>query len=67
MGLFGFGKKKEQPQEQAPVRPQSTPVMAPVEEPAPEPKEEKGGVFSRLWRGLTKTRNNVDGKVDEIV
>lgn len=72
--MFGFGKKKER--EQAPVQKvpetpaasavSAAPAAAQETEAAPEP-EKKGGIFSRLWRGLTKTRDNVAGKVDDLV
>ena len=52
MALFGFGKKKDSAAEPEVVQ---------------ERTEEKKGMFSRLWEGLTKTRNNVAGKVDELV
>ena len=57
MGLFGFGKKKEEP---------SAAVRAEEGQNVPD-EEEKRGVFSRLWQGLSKTRTNVAGKVDELV
>lgn len=71
MGLFGFGKKKDNntPAEAAPqpIQPQSSqPVDKPQEQPD-EQTEAKGGIFSRLWKGLTKTRNNIAGKVDDLV
>jgi len=63
MAFFGFGKKKEekievQQQAAAPVQPEET---------ASEESEEKKGLFSRLWNGLSKTRTNVAGRVDELI
>ena len=61
MAFFGFGKKKEErATEQQPA------VQAPAQEAAPE-SDEKKGLFSRLWNGLSKTRNNVAGRVDELI
>ncbi len=62
MAFFGFGKKKE---EKVEVQ-QSTPVQV-EEAPAQEENEEKKGLFSRLWNGLSKTRTNVAGRVDELI
>ena len=62
MAFFGFGKKKE---EQAPVQ-QSAAVQPAQQETAPV-DEEKKGLFSRLWNGLSKTRTNVAGRVDELI
>lgn len=64
MGFFGFGKKKEKEKEQQAeqtVRAEEKPV-----EPA-EQEEKKQGLFSRLWQGLSKTRGNVAGRVDELI
>ncbi len=36
------------------------------EEPVPQ-EEKKQGLFSRLWQGLSKTRGNVAGRVDELI
>lgn len=30
-------------------------------------KKKKQGLFSRLWQGLSKTRGNVAGRVDELI
>ena len=75
MGLFGFGKKKKEQaaQAQAEVRTASAAQAAPdaqTEPAAPEAKaeqSEKKGLFSRLWEGLSKTRTNVSGRVDELI
>ncbi|MBP3429072.1 MAG: signal recognition particle-docking protein FtsY [Clostridia bacterium] len=79
MALFNFGKKKreqeeaarrEQEQAAAAAAPVSEPVMAPIQEETvrEEPvQEEKKGLFSRLWQGLSKTRTNVSGRVDELI
>ena len=61
MAFFGFGKKKEEPVEQ-----HSAAQQASVQE-APAADEEKKGLFSRLWNGLSKTRTNVAGRVDELI
>ena len=60
MGLFGFGKKKNEEQPAASSDPRLT-------EKQTEQTEEKQGVFSKFWRGLTKTRANVSGQVEELV
>ena len=62
MAFFGFGKKKE---EQASVQ-QSAAAQTAQQETAPA-DEEKKGLFSRLWTGLSKTRTNVAGRVDELI
>ena len=62
MAFFGFGKKKEE----APVQ-QSSAVQAPEAQTAAPADEEKKGLFSRLWNGLSKTRTNVAGRVDELI
>ena len=62
MAFFGFGKKKEE----APVQ-QNTVVSASQEQQAAPADEEKKGLFSRLWNGLSKTRTNVAGRVDELI
>lgn len=66
MGFFGFGKKKEKEKEQEAV--QAEKVEEKTEQPAePEQDEKKQGLFSRLWQGLSKTRGNVAGRVDELI
>ena len=62
MAFFGFGKKKEE----APVQPVSAVQAQDTQETAPA-DEEKKGLFSRLWNGLSKTRTNVAGRVDELI
>ena len=65
MAFFGFGKKKEEKAEQAA---QSAAVQsAPAQEEAAPQDEQKQGLFSRLWSGLSKTRTNVAGRVDELI
>ena len=67
MGFFGFGKKKEKEKEQQAeqtVRAEEKPVE-PAEQP--EQEEKKQGLFSRLGQGLSKTRGNVAGRVDELI
>ena len=68
MGIFGFGKKKEQPVQAEPETKAAPAVQA---EPAPDGETqeqgEKKGLFSRLWQGLSKTRTNVSGRVDELI
>jgi len=62
MAFFGFGKKKEEKIE--------TPAASAAEEVAQQEAsadEEKKGLFSRLWNGLSKTRTNVAGRVDELI
>jgi len=62
MAFFGFGKKKEE----KPVE-QSSAVQASGAQEAAPADEEKKGLFSRLWNGLSKTRTNVAGRVDELI
>lgn len=38
-----------------------------IQEEAPEEPEEKGGFFSKLKKGLTKTRDGIMGKVDGVL
>ena len=79
MGFFGFGKKKEKEQQSAQAA--ETRLEAQAEEtsgaenaqpPADDAEqaaqdEKKQGLFSRLWQGLSKTRGNVAGRVDELI
>ena len=67
MGFFGFGKKKETETEQQAE--QTVRAEEKFVEPAeqPEQEEKKQGLFSRLWQGLSKTRGNVAGRVDELI
>ena len=79
MGFFGFGKKKEKEQQSAQA--EETRLEAQVDEtsgaenaqtPAGDAEqaaqdEKKQGLFSRLWQGLSKTRGNVAGRVDELI
>ena len=79
MGFFGFGKKKEK--EQQAVQAEETRLEAQADEtsgaknaqpPADDAEqaaqdEKKQGLFSRLWQGLSKTRGNVAGRVDELI
>ena len=79
MGFFGFGKKKEKEQQSAQA--EETRLEAQDEEtsgaenaqpPADGAEqaaqdEKKQGLFSRLWQGLSKTRGNVAGRVDELI
>ena len=58
MAIFGFGKKKEQT---------AAPVQAQNDAADQEVSEDKKGMFSRLWQGLSKTRSNVSGRVDELI
>ena len=75
MGLFGFGKKKKEQAAQAQAEVRTAPAAqaapdAQTEPAAPEAKaeqSEKKGLFSRLWEGLSKTRTNVSGRVDELI
>ena len=72
MGIFGFGKKKQEREEERPAQqPEAEKTSAPA---AGEPQEElqgeteeKKGLFSRLWQGLSKTRTSVAGRVDELI
>jgi len=63
MAFFGFGKKKEEQKAEQNI-PQ-TPVAEPTQES--EDDAQKKGIFSRLWQGLSKTRTNVAGRVDELI
>lgn len=79
MGFFGFGKKKEKEQQSAQAA--ETRLEAQADEtsgaenaqpPADDAEqaaqdEKKQGLFSRLWQGLSKTRGNVAGRVDELI
>ena len=79
MGFFGFGKKKEKEQQSAQA--EETRLEAQADEtsgaknaqpPAGDAEqaaqdEKKQGLFSRLWQGLSKTRGNVAGRVDEMI
>ena len=71
MGLFDFGKKKREREEEQ-RREQEVKAAAPVfaqqkEQEAPQEEEKKHGLFSRLWDGLSKTRSNIAGRVDELI
>ena len=63
MAFFGFGEKKEEQKAEPQV--QAAPVSA--QEQAAEEDMQKKGIFSRLWQGLSKTRTNVAGRVDELI
>lgn len=79
MGFFGFGKKKEKEQQSAQA--EETRLEAQVDETSGAENaqtaagdaeqavqdEKKQGLFSRLWQGLSKTRGNVAGRVDELI
>ena len=79
MGFFGFGKKKEKEQQSAQA--EETRLEAQVDETSGAKNaqtaaggaeqaaqdEKKQGLFSRLWQGLSKTRGNVAGRVDELI
>ena len=67
MAFFGFGKKKEEHREEK--LEVSQPVSAqPAQENEPAAEDDKKqGLFSRLWNGLSKTRTNVAGRVDELI
>ena len=72
MGIFGFGKKKQEREEERPAQqPEVEKISAPAAgEPQEElqgENEEKKGLFSRLWQGLSKTRTSVAGRVDELI
>ena len=79
MGFFGFGKKKEKEQQSAQA--EETRLEAQADETSGAENaqtaagdaeqaaqdEKKQGLFSRLWHGLSKTRGNVAGRVDELI
>ena len=79
MGFFGFGKKKEKEQQSAQA--EETRLEAQADETGGAENaqtaagdaeqaaqdEKKQGLFSRLWQGLSKTRGNVAGRVDELI
>lgn len=79
MGFFGFGKKKEKEQQSAQAEETRLEAQADetsgaenVKPPADDAEqaaqdEKKQGLFSRLWQGLSKTRGNVAGRVDELI
>lgn len=63
MGIFGFGKKKQEQAEQV----TQTTVPAANQPVQTQEEEQKKGLFSRLWQGLSKTRTSVAGRVDELI
>lgn len=74
MAFFGFGKKKEQPAQAASAGKTESDREAAALHAGPEGQdgskgqdEEKKGIFSRLFQGLSKTRANVAGRVEELV
>ena len=79
MGFFGFGKKKEKEQQSAQAeeirleaQADETSGAENAQPPADDAEqaaqdEKKQGLFSRLWQGLSKTRGNVAGRVDELI
>ena len=79
MGFFGFGKKKEKEQQSAQAeeirleaQAEETSGTENAQPPADGAEqaaqdEKKQGLFSRLWQGLSKTRGNVAGRVDELI
>ena len=79
MGFFGFGKKKEKEQQSAQAeeirleaQADETSGAENAQTPAGDAEqaaqdEKKQGLFSRLWQGLSKTRGNVAGRVDELI
>ena len=79
MGFFGFGKKKEKEQQSAQAEETrleaqademngAENAQAPVGDAEQAAQDEKKqGLFSRLWQGLSKTRGNVAGRVDELI
>ena len=72
MGIFGFGKKKQEREEERPAQqPEAEKISAPAagkpQEELQGENEEKKGLFSRLWQGLSKTRTSVAGRVDELI
>lgn len=83
MGFFGFGKKKEKEKEkeQQSAQAEETRLEAQADETSGAENaqtaagdaeqaaqdEKKQGLFSRLWQGLSKTRGNVAGRVDELI
>ena len=70
MAIFGFGKKKQEREEEErraqPAQPASA-TAADTGAPSDAQSEEKKGLFSRLWQGLSKTRTSVAGRVDELI
>ena len=70
MAIFGFGKKKQEREEEErraqPAQPASA-LAADTGAPSDAQSEEKKGLFSRLWQGLSKTRTSVAGRVDELI
>ena len=79
MGFFGFGKKKEKEQQSAQAEEIRLEAQADETSGAENAQtsagdaeqaaqdEKKQGLFSRLWQGLSKTRGNVAGRVDELI
>ena len=66
MAFFGFGKKKKEQEEAAVVAPVAAQQTAQQPEDTQE-DEQKKGLFSRLWQGLSRTRTSVAGRVDELI
>ena len=64
MGIFGFGKKKQEERPETAAAAQSAQTSVPD---AQAQSEDKKGLFSRLWQGLSKTRSSVAGRVDELI
>ena len=64
MGIFGFGKKKQEERAETAAAAQSAQTSVPD---AQAQSEDKKGLFSRLWQGLSKTRSSVAGRVDELI
>ena len=81
MGFFGFGKKKEKEKEQQSAQAEEIRLEAQADETSgaenaqtsaddaeqAAQEEKKQGLFSRLWKGLSKTRGNVAVRVDELI
>ena len=62
MALFGFGKNRAPAGEPDAGKPQESGADA-----RDGAQEEKKGIFSRFWNGLTKSRARVSSQMDELV
>ncbi len=63
-------KRREEEKRLEEVRAAASRVLVHEEEKKPEPpkaEEKKEGLFSKLWHGLSKTRGNLAGRVDELI
>lgn len=63
-------QRREEERRREEARAAASKVLEHAEEKKPEPpkaEEKKEGLFSKLWHGLSKTRGNLAGRVDELI